>query len=235
MKYRPLSTPQKANVWQLFLLPCVFACFYFLSIRPAFGSIGQLLFQFGSAAALGLAATLPAFALRGGLRASAIGLDLFLLGMVGWAVVDQVQRQTPGEPFTWHYSFFYDRPASVLAAALLAYFFVCLVRLVVPQTYNTVPLQRNFASFFNIAGIGVLGFYACVLFHVFFLARMESSGASLLAPNFIPFKMVGYYFTEMREAPWKAYEELTYLLGNAFLFFPFGFFLQNFEIDHTFL
>ncbi|MDR3314063.1 MAG: VanZ family protein [Oscillospiraceae bacterium] len=230
MKYllRGLQAPPKQSAWQLSILPCLLGVCYFLSVQPAFNSIGQMAFQLGSAALGGLAVTLAALLLPGGLRACALGLNGFFASMLTWALLAQWQAQkAAGSPGGWIYIFYYDRPMAVLAVAAAAVAPLLCLRLLLPRKHSSEELRRNFASAFRIAAVGFSALYLGLLFYGFFLVRLESTGYDLLAPNWVPFQMVQYYFVRMKEAPWEAYEDWTYFFGNLLVLFPAGFLLRG--------
>ncbi len=223
---RGFNAEPKQNAWQLSILPCLLAVCYYLSVQPSFNSIGQLAYQLGITMLLGFALTLVVMPLPGGLRACALGLNMFFALMLAGALIGQYQAQKDaGFPGHWIYSFYYDRPMTVLALAAAALTPIILLRLLLPYKHSEESLRRNFALAFRVAAGGFSVFYVGFLFYAFYLVRTQQSGS--MQPNWMPFEMVRYYFVRMREAPWEAYEDWTYLMGNIFVMFPMGFLLRG--------
>ncbi|MDR1927935.1 MAG: VanZ family protein [Oscillospiraceae bacterium] len=230
----PFAGRQKNNVWQLVLQPCVFALLFFAGIQPAFFSIGLAAWQFGSAALFGLLLGALALLLPGGLRSCAIGMNVFLAGMALWAMAAQWRAQrAAGFPGGWIYLFYYDRVMAVLTIAFACYLFLCLPRLLLPTERLGAAPQQGFASFFHIAGVGLLCFHCLVLFYSFFLARQSVGMAAI--PNLVPFRSIKKLLAEMHAMPWLAYENIVNLAGNVLLFFPLGFFLRGLLRQKTWL
>ena len=155
--YIPFLAKQKTNAWQLAVLPCVFGMLFYCTGWDYFS------FRLGSIALLSGAVALLSFALTGGLRACAMGLDLFLACMAGQALY------TFRHPFGYLQYIVFLNPGEVLAAALGACIVVCLARIVLPGKVLTPDAKANFKSFFWIAGIGVC-LFSCFS-AIFFLLR----------------------------------------------------------------
>jgi len=139
--YIPFLAKQKTNAWQLAVLPCVFGMLFYFAGRYNFGHM------LASIALLSAAVTLLAFALTGGLRACAIGMDASLICMA--------VRTGPSY--------------LLLTAALSAFILVFLMRVLLPKKLRTPEAKANFKSFFWIAGIGVLLFILVIISSLIFL------------------------------------------------------------------
>lgn len=213
----PFLAKQKANAWQLGVLPCVFGILFYYAVQPAFSGT-SFIWQAGSAALLGGAVALLGCLLTGGLRACALGLNLFLVFMSAGALYLQYQAQRAADfPGGWLPVFYYDKPMAVLAAAMSAYALVCLLRLLLPIQACTAHAQENFRSFFRIAGLGIVLLLCLVLFYGFFLVRWNQAGERSV--NWVPFRI----FSDGT----AAYQQNFMIFGNIFLFFPLGFFLRG--------
>ncbi|MCL2106817.1 MAG: VanZ family protein [Oscillospiraceae bacterium] len=216
---------QASSAWPRILLPCAFGVLYCLCVLPAFRS-WSFLWQFGSPIVLSAAVTVLALFLPGGMRAGAVGLNLFLGTALLAAGYVQLQAQLAQSwPGGWIYVFFYDRPMAVLAAALSAFLTACLYRALLPMNRVRPELRQGFDAYRKIAGTGFLVFYAFVLLYGFLLARMESTG--YMPPNLVPFRMVLEYLSLIREGHYTLYENIFYFLGNILMFSPMGFFLRG--------
>ncbi|MDR1464190.1 MAG: VanZ family protein [Oscillospiraceae bacterium] len=208
-------------------LSCVFAALLSAGMPLAFGRIGSVPQQLGLSLACGAAAALLALLPPEGLRAFAAGIDLFLAGMVGWALAGQVRAWAAADgprPWRWQYQFYYDRPMCVLAAAMAGFLVICLARLVWPPRRNSEALRQNTRAFFRTAAVGLLLFTCCLLVYGFLLVR--TSGAVAEPPNWVPGRVILEYWRNILTVPGSVYEESVYFLGNIFLFFPLGFFLR---------
>ena len=151
--YIPFQEKQSTNAWQLAVLPCVFGMLFYCT-------------GMGSIVLLSAAAALLAFALTGGLRACAMGLDLFLACMAGQAFYYHLH------PFGYlNYVVFLDSQ-EVLTAALSACTLVLLARILLPKKVLTPDARANFKLFFWIAGAGVT-LFVCVEALLFLLGRLS--------------------------------------------------------------
>ena len=210
--YIPFLAKQKANAWQLAVLPCVFGMLFYYALQPAFSSTGVFVLQLAGVALLGGALALLGLALAGGLRACGIGIMLFLACTVGWAIYAHWQEQkAQGAPVSWLYIINFDKPMAVLIAVMSAYIVVCFARLLLPMPCIDQSARINFRSFFRIVGLGLIGFLCLVMFYGFFLIRMGNTSQRGL--NLIPLRMLE--------------TEGIVFLGNIFLFFPLGFLLRG--------
>jgi hypothetical protein len=144
--YIPFLAKQKANAWQLAVLPCVFGMLFYFAGRYDFGP------RMGGAALLGGAVALLGFALTGGLRACGMGLCLYL----GCNIA----------------KFDHTKHWAALAMGLSAYILVCLARALLPKRVLTPDAKANFKSFFWIAGVGA-ALFACMAALVFLLGLRE--------------------------------------------------------------
>ena len=209
--YIPFLAKQKANAWQLAVLPCVFGMLFYYALQ-SMGNARSTFEQLAIPALLGGAVALLSLALAGGLRACGMGLCLLMAGTVCWAFyVYWREQKTQGADIRWLYVVNFDKPMAVLSVVMSAYVLVCFARLLLPMKRLDENACENFRSFFRIAGLGLFVFQCLVMFYAFFLSRVGFDNQRGL--NLIPLRM-------LRTGD-------IIFLGNMFLFFPLGFFLRG--------
>jgi len=155
--YIPLLAKQKTNAWQLAVLPCVFGMLFYFAGQYSFGH------RLASIALLSAAVTLMAFLLAGGLRACAIGLDLYIAFMTAQLVYYYLH------PTDY---LIYDISIEVIAAAFSACLPVNLIRVLLPRKLLGSYAKANFKSFFWIAGVGIF-LFVCMSMSILMLDHLR--------------------------------------------------------------
>ena len=154
--YIPFLAKQSKNAWQLAVLPCVFGMLFYYAGQYNFGHI------LVTRVLLGVAIALLAFVLTGGLRACAIGLDLFLVYMVARAVYYYLQP----DGFSTYIAL--SDPVEVITVAFSAGLPVNLARALLPRKLLGPHAKENFKSFFWIAGVGIV-LFTCTITSILLL------------------------------------------------------------------
>ncbi len=187
------------------------------SVIPGFNNIGHLFYQISVTAFLIWIFLL----ISDGKKITPVTVSHSLIIMsVYWvlrALIKQIELhiEKGDKSLTWHFLFYYDRPAMLIVAFSAAALFFA-VRLLMKSDDETFVAQ--YRRFQKNTLISFSLYYLLVMFYSLFLIRGIGNGDSTLnAVNLIPFNV----FKGMKAANYE-YELIFLFIGNIAIFVPLG-------------
>lgn len=187
------------------------------SVVPGFNNIGHLLYQVSVTAFIIWVFLFIANPKR--ITPVTVSHSLIIMSAywVTTAIIKQVllHIEKGDKSLTWHFLFYYDKPAMLIVAFSAAAVFFAVKLIIKNNDENYITQYRRFQK---TTLISFSAYYLLVMFYSFFLVRGFGSGdPSKNTLNLIPFNV----FKGMKAANFE-YELIFLFVGNIAIFLPLG-------------